>query len=190
MLSKIARSCNDWYHTKIISEILKSRNLKKKKKNYIVNNKDIYFYVKTVLQALKKIKSYLIRKKKMAKVLFVLGNAGSGKTHFSRKFIKSELEQKNFWCLVDKDHVGEPITNQLMIKLGLDPDDRDSPIYKEEVRYLEYQAALSEDNECESLMLLLPCIVIGKDIQNIAIENLDFSGNLGPSAAFRLCEKK
>ena len=79
----------------------------------------------------------------MAKVLFVLGNAGSGKTHFSRKFIKSELEQKNFWCLVDKDHVGEPITNQLMIKLGLDPDDRDSPIYKEEVRYLEYQAALS-----------------------------------------------
>ena len=37
----------------------------------------------------------------MAKVLFVLGNAGSGKTHFSRKFIKSELEQKNFWCLVN-----------------------------------------------------------------------------------------
>lgn len=79
----------------------------------------------------------------MATALFVLGHAGSGKTKFSKEFIKMRLKSKEPWCLIDKDTCGELLSNQLMIAYGLNPNDRDSPTYKEKVRDLEYATALA-----------------------------------------------
>lgn len=78
----------------------------------------------------------------MAVALFVLGHAGSGKTRFSKEFIKSRLKKKEAWCLIDKDTCGEVLSNQLMLSYGMNPDDRDSPEYKNKVRDLEYIGAL------------------------------------------------
>lgn len=74
--------------------------------------------------------------------LFVLGLAGSGKTRFSKEFIKSRIKKKEPWCLIDKDTTGEILSNELMISYGLNPNDRDSPEYKKRVRDLEYKTAL------------------------------------------------
>lgn len=78
----------------------------------------------------------------MAIALFVLGHAGSGKTQFSKKFIKSRLKDKKPWCLLDKDVSGEKLSTALMIAYGLDPNDKDSPEYKQKVRDLEYRTCL------------------------------------------------
>ncbi len=78
----------------------------------------------------------------MAVALFVLGHAGSGKTRFSKEFIKSRLNKKEAWCLVDKDTCGEVLSNKLMLSYGMNPNDRDSPEYKEKIRDLEYISAL------------------------------------------------
>lgn len=50
----------------------------------------------------------------MATALFVLGHAGSGKTKFSKEFIKMRLKSKEPWCLIDKDTCGELLSNQLI----------------------------------------------------------------------------
>lgn len=74
--------------------------------------------------------------------LFVLGHAGSGKTKTSKRWIKQRLKKKEPWALLDKDTVGEVLAPALMVSLGLDPNDRDSPAYREQVRDLEYEACL------------------------------------------------
>lgn len=79
----------------------------------------------------------------MAIAFFILGHAASGKTKLSKEFIKYKVQKNEHWCLVDKDTCGEILSNQLMISYGLDPNDRDSPRYKENVRDLEYSTALA-----------------------------------------------
>jgi predicted kinase len=95
----------------------------------------------------------------MAKALFVLGQAGSGKTQFSKKFIKAQLKKKHTWCLMDKDTSGARLSEALMIALGLNPNDKDSSEYKKHVRDLEYQTCL--DIAKEQLKLGINVIIPG-----------------------------
>lgn len=99
--------------------------------------------------------------------LFVLGHAGSGKTQFSKKFIKSRLAKKEAWCLLDKDVSGDRLSNALMRSYGLNPEDKDSPGYKEKVRDLEYQTCL--DIAKDQLSLGINVVLPGpwtKELQN------------------------
>lgn len=95
----------------------------------------------------------------MAKVLFVLGQAASGKTQFARKFIKAQLKRKYAWCLMDKDTSGARLSESLMRALGFDPNDKDSCQYKQHVRDLEYQTCL--DIAKEQLRLGLNVVIPG-----------------------------
>lgn len=116
-------------------------------------------------------------KENMAKILFVLGFAGSGKTKFSKKFIQTKIEEKEPWILLDKDIVAQPLTNALMIALGLDPNDRDSPEYKEKVRDLEYRACL--DTALTNLKLGINVICPGPWTKELNNEDLFSTEKLG-----------
>jgi predicted kinase len=79
----------------------------------------------------------------MARALFILGHAGSGKTQIAKKWIKERIKLGEAWCLMDKDTTGQVLSAALMKSLGLDPMDKDSVEYKNNVRDLEYEACLA-----------------------------------------------
>lgn len=83
----------------------------------------------------------------MATALFLLGLAGAGKTQTAKRWVRARLRKGEPWVLLDKDSVGAVLGPALMRALGLDPDDRDSPEYREKVRDLEYEACLSMARE-------------------------------------------
>jgi len=113
----------------------------------------------------------------MAKALFVLGQAASGKTQFARKFIKAQLKKKHAWCLMDKDTSGARLSEALMRTLGFNPNDKDSIEYKEHVRDLEYQACL--DIAREQLRLGLNVVLPGpwtKEVNDGTLFDIDKLG--------------
>lgn len=79
----------------------------------------------------------------MARALFILGHAGSGKTQLAKKWIRDRIQRGEAWCLMDKDNIGELFVKKILMDLNLDPEDRDSEDYRIHVRDLEYQACLN-----------------------------------------------
>jgi predicted kinase len=71
----------------------------------------------------------------MQKVVFFVGVAGTGKTTVAEKVVK-EIPA----AFLDRDTVGGRFVEAFLKKEGLDPDDRDSGYYKENLRDLEYDA--------------------------------------------------
>jgi len=74
--------------------------------------------------------------------LFVLGHAGTGKSFLTRHFIQRQQEEGRAWCVLDKDVVSECWSGPFLETLGADPNDRDSPLFKDKVRDLEYASTL------------------------------------------------
>ncbi|NYT62968.1 AAA family ATPase [Alcaligenaceae bacterium] len=74
--------------------------------------------------------------------LFVLGHAGTGKSFLTDHFVRQQHAQARAWCILDKDVVSEHWSGPLLEALGQDPNDRDSPLFKEKVRDLEYASTL------------------------------------------------
>lgn len=74
--------------------------------------------------------------------LFILGHAGTGKSVLTSHFIRQELQQHRTWCVLDKDTIGEYWTGPFLEAYGQDPNDRDSPFFKEKVRDLQYKSTL------------------------------------------------
>jgi len=74
--------------------------------------------------------------------LFILGHAGTGKSFITTHFIERQQEKGQAWCVLDKDVVSERWSGPFLQALGLAPDDRDSPLFKEKVRDLEYLSTL------------------------------------------------
>ncbi len=73
-----------------------------------------------------------------SKILIVVaGYAGSGKTELG-KF----LCHLTNWPLLDKDTVTRPLLECLLQAVGLDPDDRQSALYAEQLRPLEYKCMM------------------------------------------------
>ena len=83
----------------------------------------------------------------MARALFILGHAGSGKTQLSKKWIKERNQKGESWCLMDKDTIGEVLVKHILKGMNLDPFDRDSEGYRQVVRDLEYEACLNVARE-------------------------------------------
>lgn len=74
--------------------------------------------------------------------LFILGHAGTGKSWLTHRFVSRQHEQGHSWCVLDKDVVSEVWTGPLLEAHGQDPNDRDSPFFKEVARDLGYQSTL------------------------------------------------
>ncbi|HUG56734.1 MAG TPA: AAA family ATPase [Candidimonas sp.] len=74
--------------------------------------------------------------------LFILGHAGTGKSFITTHFIERQRATGHAWCILDKDVVSECWSGPFLLALGHAPDDRDSPLFKEKVRDLEYQSTL------------------------------------------------
>ncbi|MCF2526738.1 AAA family ATPase [Yinghuangia soli] len=70
-------------------------------------------------------------------LVLVAGYAGSGKTEFARF-----LSRLTGWPLIDKDPLTGPLVERLLAALGGDPHDRNTALYREQVRPLEYQCLL------------------------------------------------
>lgn len=74
--------------------------------------------------------------------LFILGHAGTGKSFLTRHFVEQQQEEGRAWAVLDKDVVSESWSGSLLEALGQNPNDRDSPLFKEKVRNLEYLSTL------------------------------------------------
>ena len=74
--------------------------------------------------------------------LFITGPSGCGKTTLAEAWVRSRLLQSEPWTLLDKDVVSGRHGPRILSLLGADPHDRDSPVYKEALRDMDYAAAL------------------------------------------------
>lgn len=79
----------------------------------------------------------------MAKALFILGHAGSGKSQLAKRFLNSALNRGEFWVILDKDIIGERFSNKIFEILQQDNNDRDSDVFKSHIRDIEYETTLS-----------------------------------------------
>ncbi|MEP4076934.1 AAA family ATPase [Haloferula sp.] len=83
----------------------------------------------------------------------VSGPPASGKTHYARQ-LAAEIGA----CLIDSDEVAERLVRAGMSLAGLDPDDRDSPAYKEAYREVVYETMY--DLACSNLPAV-PVVIAG-----------------------------
>jgi hypothetical protein len=90
----------------------------------------------------------------MPKLVFFLGPAGSGKTTIAKFMVK-----KHFAAFFDMDTLSRPAAETIMTLSGLDPNDRDSPVYKQYCRDLGYRITM--DAALENLQLGMDAFVIG-----------------------------
>ncbi|CAM3928373.1 AAA family ATPase [Cohnella lubricantis] len=74
----------------------------------------------------------------MGKMVFVVGAAGAGKTT-----IAQALAMRSHAAFLDMDTLLRPAAEALMKASGYDPDDRDSPAYKELCRDLGYRITMN-----------------------------------------------
>jgi predicted kinase len=74
--------------------------------------------------------------------LFITGPSGCGKTTLAQAWARSRVAAGEPWAILDKDLVGDVHGQRLLEILGEDPHDRDSPVFKREVRALDYAATL------------------------------------------------
>ena len=74
--------------------------------------------------------------------LFILGHAGTGKSWLTHRFVARQHDLGRAWCVLDKDVVSEVWTGPLLSAHGQDPNDRDSPFFKEVARDLGYLSTL------------------------------------------------
>ncbi|QNK60291.1 shikimate kinase [Paenibacillus sp. PAMC21692] len=90
----------------------------------------------------------------MRKLVFFLGGAGAGKTTVAK-----ELAKRSRTALFDMDTLLRPAAEAIMTLSGLDPNDRDSELYKSRCRDLGYR--LTMDAALENVELGNDAFVIG-----------------------------
>ena len=79
-------------------------------------------------------------------LILVAGYAGSGKTR-----VGNDIARQLPACYLDKDTLGTPFVERLLVALEQPPGDRDSPIYRAEIRPLEYEALTATGIEAAAL---------------------------------------
>lgn len=90
----------------------------------------------------------------MRKLIFFLGPAGAGKTTLAKAWAS-----KHGGAFLDMDTLLRPAAEALMTLAGQDPEDRDSPFYKQHCRDLGYRITMNA--ALENLSLGLDAVVIG-----------------------------
>ncbi|WP_028547556.1 AAA family ATPase [Paenibacillus sp. UNC451MF] len=90
----------------------------------------------------------------MPKLVFIIGPAGAGKTTLAKTLAKQHRP-----AFLDMDTLLRPAAETIMTLSGLDPTDRDSPVYKKHCRDLGYRITM--DAALENLELGIDAYVIG-----------------------------
>ncbi|MFB0843241.1 AAA family ATPase [Paenibacillus oleatilyticus] len=90
----------------------------------------------------------------MRKLVFFLGPAGAGKTTLAKA-----LARRHHAALFDMDTLSRPASKAIMTLSGLDPNDRDSDVYKIRCRDLGYRITM--DAALENVDLGVNAFVIG-----------------------------
>ncbi|WP_188997237.1 AAA family ATPase [Paenibacillus nasutitermitis] len=90
----------------------------------------------------------------MRKLVFFIGGAGAGKTTVAKA-----LAARRHAALFDMDTLSRPASEAIMRLAGLDPNDRDSPVYKAYCRDLGYR--LTMDAALENVEIGSDAYVIG-----------------------------
>ena len=116
--------------------------------------------------------------------LFILGHAGAGKSFLTDYFVQQQRLGGRPWCVLDKDAVAENWTGPLLQALGQDPNDRDSPYFKQHVRDLQYQSTLRIAQD--QLQIGLNVIFPGPWSRELASGALFSAQELGLPATTRL----
>lgn len=97
----------------------------------------------------------------MRKLIFFIGPAGAGKTTLAKAYAS-----KHGGAFLDMDTLLRPAAVAMMTLAGKDPEDRDSPFYKQHCRDLGYRITM--DAALENLTLDLDAIVIGPFTREIS----------------------
>ncbi|WP_159888225.1 AAA family ATPase [Paenibacillus puerhi] len=87
-------------------------------------------------------------------LVFIIGPAGAGKTTVAKALARSSRTP-----LFDMDTLLRPAAEKIMSLAGLDPNDRDSQVYKTRCRDLGYRITM--DAVLENLELGLSALVVG-----------------------------
>lgn len=90
----------------------------------------------------------------MRKLVFFIGPAGAGKTTLAKA-----LAKKRRAAFFDMDTLLRPSAEAIMSLSGLDPDDRDSPLYKARCRDLGYRITM--DAALDNVELGTDAFVVG-----------------------------
>ncbi|MFB6365977.1 AAA family ATPase [Paenibacillus elgii] len=90
----------------------------------------------------------------MRKLVFFLGPAGAGKTTLAKALVR-----RRHAALFDMDTLSRPASETIMTLSGLDPNDRDSSVYKMRCRDLGYRITM--DAALENVDLGVDAFVIG-----------------------------
>jgi len=90
----------------------------------------------------------------MTAFVFFMGPAAAGKTTLAKA-----LAQTHRAAFLDMDTLLRPAAEAIMTALGLDPNDRDSPVYKKHCRDLGYRITM--DAALENLQLGIDTFAIG-----------------------------
>ncbi|WP_373231124.1 AAA family ATPase [Cohnella sp.] len=97
----------------------------------------------------------------MRKLIFFVGGAGAGKTTLAKALAKRRRA-----ALFDMDTLSRPASEAIMILSGLDPSDRDSPVYKSNCRDVGYR--LTMDAALENVDIGTDAVVVGPFTREIA----------------------
>lgn len=97
----------------------------------------------------------------MPKMVFFIGAAGAGKTTAAMALVRRRPA-----AFLDMDTLLRPAAEAIMKVAGLDPDDRDSPAYKELCRDLGYRITMNA--AAENVRLGMDAYLIGPFTQETA----------------------
>ncbi|GAB6849664.1 AAA family ATPase [Paraburkholderia kururiensis] len=96
----------------------------------------------------------------MARLIFICGHAGTGKSTLAKRLIAPLMRATGeAFCLLDKDTLYGRYSAAAIGALTGDPNDRDSPLYLQHLRDPEYLGLI--DTARENLELGISVIVIG-----------------------------
>src|SRR5690606_13110369 len=100
------------------------------------------------------------RLRPVARLVFFAGHAGTGKTTLARRAMPlMHARTGESFCVLDKDTVYGAYSAKVMGLLTGDPDDRDSPMYLENLRDQEYGGLLAI--AAENLALGVNVLLVG-----------------------------
>lgn len=99
----------------------------------------------------------VLSKKEKTTFLIITGCAGSGKTTLGKT-----LAKKLHWTYIDKDTITRDFTDMFLLNKGKSKDDRESDIYCNEIRPVEYKSTFTVCQENldlgNSVILTIPFI--------------------------------
>src|SRR5690606_9943722 len=125
------------------------------------------------------------RLRPMARLVFVAGHAGTGKTALARRAVPlMHARTGESFCVLDKDTVYGAYSARVMGLLTGDPDDRDSPTYLEHLRDQEYHGLL--DIATENLALGVNVLLVGPFSREVRSKRVFDAAALGVPAGTRI----